>query len=163
MTPAEYVDSVHRRPALLALTLAAALAAGCGGSSGGPSTAPLTTGAEIGAHEYLADTDAAAAAARAFVATLERAGPRLSPAALRLAAPDLRRSYLRMRALAGRLSAGRLADTRLESQRERAAPLVAAVVTRMGQVVDAAEHGDPRAAAAAARALGASLDALRQG
>jgi hypothetical protein len=151
-----------RRALVLGLVgLALVGAAGCGDQAG-PPAAPLEPGTRVSPQRYLADTAAAAKAARDFTAVVQRAGPRLTAASLRSAAPALSATLARAELAAERLSAQRLEDRRLERQRVRAAPLYAVVVADMRRVVAAARAARPAPAAAAARRLGADMDALRQ-
>ena len=64
-------------------------------------------------------------------------------------------------ALADRLESARLADRRLETQRERAADALGSVVEAMGSVVDAARDGNPVAAEAASTRFSTAVGELR--
>lgn len=110
---------------------------------------------------YLADVSGAAAAVSDFSAALEAVGEVARPAALRRAAPRLRSALERASALGGRLSAQRLADRRLEVQRDRAADTLDGVLAAMREVVASAEAGDGARAADAADAYATAVGELR--
>jgi hypothetical protein len=109
---------------------------------------------------YLADSAAAAAAVREFSQELAAIGPTATRARLRAVAPELGPPLQRAARLAGRLSAERLADHRLEAQRLRVTPLLAEVVAAMGEVNNEAAAGRPHRAAEAIRHFTAAVDAL---
>src|SRR6266508_5133586 len=113
---------MHRRRLAILGVLAAALAilAGCGGSEIGAPTAAVAPGTQISAQAYLAAAAAEAEAARDFVAALNAAGPRLTAARLKARATELDGALQRAAVAGEQLAAGRLADRRLEEQRQRA-------------------------------------------
>ncbi|MDX6645075.1 MAG: hypothetical protein QOK40_802 [Miltoncostaeaceae bacterium] len=113
------------------------------------------------ARQYLADAAAVAAAVRDFAAVLASAGPRATPAGLRGVTPSLVGALRRAEAAAAQLETGRLADERLEAQRERTLPALTSVLTAMRDVARAARFGKAAATAAATGRLGAALAALR--
>lgn len=110
---------------------------------------------------YLADTVAAASGVDEFSAALADAGPTATKAKLRAVVNRLRAPLAQTQALAARLAAQRLEDTRLEAQRARASAALDRVVAAMGAVVTAAEAGDPAAVEAASTAFGTAVGELR--
>jgi hypothetical protein len=115
----------------------------------------------VSPQRYLTDTAAAAAAVNEFSDALGTLGPEARPAPLRRVASRLEEPLGRTSALADRLAAARLADRRLEAQRERAADALASVVEAMQEVVDAARAGDPEAAEAASTEFATAVGELR--
>jgi hypothetical protein len=124
-------------------------------------TTPLSDGTEVSPQRYLADTDAAAAAVAAFTRDLGAVGAVATPEALERAAPALRQSLAAAEALSERLSAERLEDARLETQRERAAAALAGVVTAMRAAADEAAAGRPTRFVQAVDAYSNAVAALR--
>ena len=110
---------------------------------------------------YLADTDAAAAAVADFTRDLQAVGAVATPEALARAAPALRESLGAAEALSQRLSAERLEDARLETQRERAAGALAGVITAMRVAADEAAAGRPTRFVQAVDAYSDAVAALR--
>ncbi len=158
---------MHLRRLVICGSVAAALAAlvvlaGCGGSQVGAPTEAVAPGTQITARQYLAATAAEAAAARDFVTALNAAGPLLSAAKLKARSADLEQALDRASVAGRQIAGGRLADRRLEEQRQRAVPRVQAAVAAMRRAASAAKVGNPRAAARAATDLGSALDALRE-
>lgn len=125
------------------------------------STAPVEDGTTVSSRQYLADASAAADAVSDFSMTLAETGGTARPAALRRLAPRLRDALERTEAHAGRLSAARLEDRRLETQRDRASVALERVAAAMDRVVVAAERGDGAAAATAAAGFATAVGALR--
>jgi hypothetical protein len=109
---------------------------------------------------YLADSAGAAAAIRDFSEKLAAIGPTATRARLRAAAPELGPPLERAARLSARLGAERLADHRLEAQRERVTPLLAEVVTAMTEVNSASAAGEPRRAVPAIRRFTQAVSAL---
>lgn len=140
----------------------AAVVAGCAGGPVGPSTAPVSDGTEVSAQRYLADADAAATALGDFSEQLERIGPVARPAVLREVAPDLAVVLQRANAVVERLESQRLADARLESQRERAVPRLRDALTAMLAVTTRAAAGEPRPVVAAVRDFRDAVERLRE-
>lgn len=141
--------------------LVAVLLAGCGGDSLGPSAATLADGSEVSPRQYLADVDAAAAAMREFSDELEQIGPVARPAALRALAPAMAVPLQQADTAVARLKAQRLADARLEAQRQRAVPVLERIVAAMTGATTRAAAGQPEATAAAIDAFGTALEDLR--
>jgi hypothetical protein len=96
-----------------------------------------------------------------FTAALDAVGPVATPAALARAAPGLRAALADAEPIAGRLSAQRLEDARLEDQRARAADALADVVAAMRLAADAAGDGGPQAFVAAVDDYSDAVAALR--
>jgi uncharacterized protein YjeT (DUF2065 family) len=119
------------------------VAAGCGGDPVPAPTTSLPANAGVSPRTYLNDSAFGAAALRRFVAVLDGAGPALTPARARAAAPDLAAAAADARLAWSRLAAARLEDTRLENQRRRIAPLLGDAVLAMEAVTAGAEAGDP--------------------
>jgi hypothetical protein len=84
------------------------------------------------------------------------------PARLREVAPSLLPPLERAGALSARLSSQRLADSRLEAQRARAAAALATVVDAMDATTDAASDGNPARMESAADALRRAVGELRE-
>ncbi|MGE0026015.1 MAG: hypothetical protein AB7O78_01830 [Thermoleophilia bacterium] len=135
--------------------------AGCGGGSLEAGTTTLPDGTQVSSQRYLADTAAAADAVADFSALLSSLAPVPKPAQLRAKAPELVAARDRAALLASRLTAQRLEDRRLEEQRADASAALAAVVAAMDELVTAAGHGDPDAAAAASRRFSQAVGELR--
>ena len=150
-------------PLLLVLVAAVAAVslAGCGGSSLGPSAATLADGSEVSPRQYLADVDSAAVAIRDFSDVLEQIGPVARPATLRELAPTMAVPLQQADTAVARLKAQRLADARLEAQRQRAVPVLERVVAAMTGTTTRAAAGQPEATAAAVAAFGAAVEELR--
>ncbi len=145
----------------LAAALVAVMLAGCGGDSLGPSAATLADGSEVSPRQYLADVDTAAAAIRDFSGELEQIGPVAHPAALRELAPSMAVPLQQADTAVARLKAQRLADSRLEAQRQRAVPVLERIVVAMTGATTRAAAGQPEATAAAIDAFGAAVEDLR--
>jgi hypothetical protein len=149
--------------AVVTCFVAAALALGgaaCGDGSLEVATAPLPDGAEVPSQRYLADVDAAAAAIRDFAAVLDRVGPVARPARVRALAPGMGEAVGRANAMVDRLAAQRLADARLEAQRERALPVLREVVAAMRAVAEASAAGDAAGVTAGVAEFRAALERL---
>lgn len=145
---------------LAALVAAVALVAGCGGAD------PVTTGAIpagtlVAPEQYLADANAAAGAVRDFALVVNRLPQPLTEPAVRAAALELAEPLARAQAAHARISAERLADQRLETQRGAARTALGAVVTEMGRVTNAAQEGDLDGTKAAAADLQTAIETLR--
>lgn len=141
---------MRRLVALLAVVVAALAAAGCAGGPVGPSTAPLSDGTEVSPQRYLGDVDAAAATIREFSGHLDEIAPVARPAELRDLAPRMAATVQRARAVVERLESQRLADARLESQRERALPALRETLAAMLAVTTRAAAGQAGATSRAA-------------
>lgn len=137
------------------------MAAGCGGGSLAPDTAPLGEGTEVSPQRYLADTDAAGAAVAEFTRDLTTVGAVATPEALTRAAPALRATLMDAEALSQRLSAERVEDARLETQRARAAAALGDVVASMRLATDAASGSRPTRFVQAVDAYSDAIAALR--
>lgn len=152
-----------RRAGVVAVALAIAIgAAGCGDGALAPSTAPVAEGTEVSSQRYLADVDAVAAEIRAFSDQLEEIGPVARPALLREIAPDLAVALQRADAIADRLDAQRLADSRLEAQRAEASPVLADIVAAMVDVTTLAAAGEPAPTVAAIEDFRDAVARLRE-
>jgi hypothetical protein len=138
-----------------------AVATGCGAESLGPSSATLAEGTEVPPKRYLADAVEAADALADFGTVLAEGGTVAEREALLRLAPRLRLALGRLMVAHQRLGAERLADHRLEQQRERAAELLDPVLVAMRRLVDAAEAGQPGRAAAASATLATTVSRLR--
>ncbi len=151
-----------RHAAAVACAAGALVVAGCGGGSLEASTDPVRDGTEVSPRRYLADADVAAAAIRDFSTQLEAIGPVARPGKLRELAPSLAVSLAAADTAVGRLTAARMADTRLEAQRARAVPLLAEVVAAMTLVTRHSAAGDPEQTVAAVARFGEAVEALRE-
>lgn len=147
------------RPALLVGV--ALLFGGCGAPSAPVATAPLDDGTSVSPRRFLADAAAAAAAVRDFAIVLDKAGPEATAVRMAAAARDLPEPLERARLMVRRLSAARLVDQRLETERARVAPPLLAVVEEMDTVLEAARDSDAEAMARASRRFAAALEAAR--
>ena len=142
------------------LTLALALL-GCGNSTD-PPMSTVSEGTTVDADRYLADSAAGAAAVRAFVAELATVESPATPERLKEVAPRLAPPLATATLVGQRLSAERLADRRLDEQRERNAAAYAGTVSAMQRVHQASQDGNPVAVKSASEDLDRSLDVLRQ-
>lgn len=151
---------------LAALALVALIGLGgsaCGEETLGPATSSLPAGAPLDARRYLADSAGAAEAIRDFSQVLAGLDTPVVAAELPAAARRLRDPLERVARVAQRLEAAHLADRRLEAQRTRAAPLLAATAGAMQNVLTAAQAADPRAMARATDDLRGQVAALNAG
>jgi hypothetical protein len=140
-----------------------AVATGCGAPSLGPSSTTLPEGTEVAPKRYLADAVEAADAVADFGTILADGGTVAERETLLGLAPRLRVAVGRLMVAHQRLGAERLADRRLEQQRERAVELLAPVLQAMQRLAQAAEDGQPGRAAAASTTLSTAVAALRGG
>ncbi|MDX6555048.1 MAG: hypothetical protein QOD86_1243 [Miltoncostaeaceae bacterium] len=140
-----------------------AVATGCGAESLGPSSATLPEGTEVAPKRYLADAVEAGDAVSDFGTILAEGGTVAEREALLGLAPRLRLALGRLIVAHQRLGAERLADRRLEQQRERAVELLDPVLEAMRRLAQAAEDGQPGRAAAASESLSTAVAALRAG
>ena len=152
-----------RRTPLAAALAAIVLATGCGAESLGPSTATLPEGTEVPPKRYLADAVEASDAVADFGTVLAEGGTVARREALLALAPRLELALGRLMVAHQRLGAARLADRRLEDQRQRAVELLQPVVDAMRRVTQAAEDGQAARASTASDALAAAVAALRAG
>jgi hypothetical protein len=112
---------------------------------------------------YLADAVEAGDAVADFGTVLAEGGPVAERDALLGLAPRLEMALGRLTIAHQRLGAARLADRRLEEQRERAVELLDPVLAAMERVTRAAEDGQPGRAASASEALATAVTSLRTG
>ncbi len=112
---------------------------------------------------YLADAVEAGDAVSDFGAALAEGGTVARRETLLALAPRLELALGRLMVAHQRLGAARLADRRLEDQRQRAVELLDPVLAAMQGVTQAAEQGQPGRAAAASEDLVAAVAALRTG
>lgn len=153
--------NLRRAVAALLLAAAAAFGAACGEADAPVATTTVPDGTTVPAKRYLADVAAAAAATRDVAAVLRSGATVATPARLTALASALEEPAGRTRVLAQRLTAARLADSRLEGQRAQVAPSYRAVSVAVDDLLRASEDGDAAAAVAASTRLAASLDSLR--
>lgn len=135
--------------------------AGCGSDPLPVQTAPLSIAQPVSAQVYLNDSAEAARATRDFAAVLGRAEGQITAAEARALAPDLRTSADRVCALSQRLSAARLDDARLESQRRGVVDSLSNGCQSMRAVATAAEAGNVRTVVAQAAQVKSALDQIR--
>lgn len=142
------------------LILVVGVLSGCGGSDP-VSTGTLAVGRTVGAEQYLADAALGAEAVREFAAVVATLPTPATRGALRAVAADLSGPVRTAQEVSQRLSAMRLEDQRLETQRARSAAAYAPVLAAMRRLEAAARAGDPAAARKAASDLNAEADELR--
>lgn len=149
-----------RRLCAAAVLAGALVASGCGGSAA-PPTSTLADATRVSSERYLADLAAGASAMRAFVDVMEELQRPATAASLKREATRFDPSLVQARLVGQRLSAARLADSRLEGQRERIAPLYADVLTAMERLREAAATGDTDEAQRAVTTLRRTILDLR--
>lgn len=133
--------------------------AGCGGAPDPVPTAQVAPGTTVGPSHYLALVREAVAAARAASIRLAALPDGLTAVQAQAGAAGLAAAAARAERAAEQLSAARLDDQRLESQRKRVTPLDVTLASALRAAADAAEGGDVTAlnvaVAQAARAAAA--------
>ncbi|MFN8108611.1 MAG: hypothetical protein U0Y82_02005 [Thermoleophilia bacterium] len=105
------------------------------------STGELAVGTALSSRQYLAEVAAASTSTRAFVATLNGLAPTVTPASARAAAAQLHAQAAATDMVYRHLSAGRVGDDRLDGQRTRVLPRLAALATVMNDIADLAAQG----------------------
>lgn len=147
---------------LASATVVAALAvSGCASESLSQRTDPLPRGTVVSAQGYLNDAATVTASVRAFSQTLASAGDTITIAEARQMGPQLTQQAATARALCNRLSAARLDDTRLETQRAAVAAPLNRVCATMESVARLATQGQVRQMAERAATLPAAIDEVR--
>ncbi len=151
---------MNRRLASAIVAVALAVS-GCASESLSQRTDALPRGTVVSAQDYLNDAATVTGVVRAFSQTLSSAGDTVTIAEARKLAPQLTQQAATARALCNRLSAARLDDTRLETQRAAVAAPLNRVCATMETVARLASQGQVRQMIERADTLPAAIDEVR--
>jgi len=146
---------------LVASALGVGALAGCGDTTDPTPTESVAPGTTVTPSHYLALVREAVAAARAADIRFAALPGGLTASQAKAAAPGLAAAAERAERAAQQLSAARLDDQRLETQRKSIAPLDVALAGSLRNAADAAQAGNVTALASAVAAASSSAAAIR--